>query len=75
MNKKLHLSGLTACEEEGFALLGAGLRRSASAEKLGISRKTVEGHQQNLKKKLGVTSARELYVRAAEWLAVREGRG
>lgn len=60
-------------ERELLALLGAGLRRQAIAARLGISPKTVETHQVNLKKKLRVPGFKKLLPIAVAYAAALKG--
>jgi len=55
-------------ELEIFSLLGTGMSVSEIAKRLGISVKTVETHRENIKNKLGCTSAAQVMVAAARWL-------
>lgn len=50
-----------------FDLLGHGLSNSMIAKKLNLSIKTIEAHQANIKKKLGLNSARDLMRKATLW--------
>lgn len=50
-------------------LLGKGFGTIDIAERLSISRKTVEAHKDQLKKKLGCSSVQELIRLAIEWTA------
>lgn len=50
-----------------FDLLGQGLSNSLIARKLSLSVKTIEAHQANIKKKLGLHSGREMMRKAALW--------
>ena len=56
----LDTSILTPKEREIFELLGSELRIKEIARKLGRSRKTVEAHRENIRKKLKIKSAKEL---------------
>jgi DNA-binding NarL/FixJ family response regulator len=60
----LRQESLTARERQVLDLSVEGLSAAEIAERLGISRRTVESHRYNLMKKLGVTTRAEL-VRAA----------
>ncbi len=55
---------LTAREKEILALLFEGIKIREIARVLGISRRTVDAHQANLKQKLGISSNRELLLHA-----------
>ncbi len=61
---------LSPREREVLAFLGKGWGNAEIAEKLGISVKTVEGHIERLKRKLGCPSTAALRA-----LAIREGVG
>ena len=50
-----------------FELLGQGLSNRIIAAKLKLSVKTIEAHQDNIKKKLGYKSSRELIRNATLW--------
>lgn len=56
--------GLTRREQEIFQRLAEGFSAAETAEKLGITRKTVESHRHNLMKKMGLRNTAEL-VRCA----------
>lgn len=51
-----------------FQLIGSALGTRKIAESLGLSVKTVETHQENIKHKLRVSTARELRARAGKWV-------
>jgi DNA-binding CsgD family transcriptional regulator len=61
-------SGLTDRELEIFHLIAAARPNREIAQALGMSVKTVETHKENIKIKLGATSAAELAERARVWL-------
>jgi len=61
-------AGLTDRELEIFHLIASAKANREIAAILGMSVKTVETHKENIKLKLGVTSAAELSNRAREWL-------
>lgn len=61
------LAGLSDRELEVFDLIGRGLDTRSIASALKISVKTVETHQQNLKHKLGASSAHHLRRLAFLW--------
>lgn len=50
-----------------FDLLGQGLSNSEISDRLKLSVKTIEAHQANIKKKLGLNSARDLIRKATLW--------
>lgn len=51
---------LTERQEQTFYLIGAGLKTSEIAERLGLSRKTVETYREQLKERLGCENAAQL---------------
>lgn len=51
-----------------FELMGKGLSNHEISEKLGISKKTVDAHRENIKKLLGLRTAKALRLSAAEWV-------
>jgi DNA-binding NarL/FixJ family response regulator len=59
---------LTNRELQVFRLVGRALTTRVIAEKLGVSRKTVEAHRENIKGKLSVDTHAALVARAAQWL-------
>ncbi len=62
------LEELTHREMHIFRLLGSGLRTRQIAASLGLSVKTIETHQENIKHKLQLCSCAELRQRAAKWV-------
>jgi DNA-binding NarL/FixJ family response regulator len=58
-------------ELEVFQLLGQGVGTREIAERLNRGVKTIETYRTRIKEKLAVTSASELIVRAATWVAGR----
>lgn len=58
---------LTNRELTVFVLIGEGKTTAEIARHLNLSVKTIETHQANIKKKLGLDSARELARRAIQW--------
>ena len=60
---------LTDRELEIFQLIGEGRDMREIAGQLHLSKKTVEAHRANIKKKLGVTSAREVVRQAVQWVS------
>lgn len=64
---------LTNRELQVFRLVGLALPTRVTAEKLGVSVKTIETHRENIKNKLGLQSHGELVACAAQWL--RENGG
>jgi DNA-binding NarL/FixJ family response regulator len=65
--------GLTDRELEIFHLIGGGKQNRDIAAALGMSVKTVETHKENLKVKLGLTSAADLAGRARAWVTGQPG--
>lgn len=61
-------------ELEVFTYIGQGLKTREIAERLGISRKTVEAHIARIKTKLDLPDGTRLVRRAVEWV-VQEGSG
>lgn len=59
-------------ELEVFELIGQGLGTRQIAERLRVSKSTVETHRAHIKEKLNLGSAPELVRAAVEWLAGRE---
>lgn len=55
-------------ELEVFQMIGEGRTRRQLAQSLHISVKTVETHQENIKKKLNLKSSQEVVCRAVEWV-------
>lgn len=62
------LSSLTPREVAVLRLIGKGLSRTQIAEELSRSAKTIDGHQERMMKKLGITSRADLMR-----FAIREG--
>lgn len=60
---------LTDRELEVFQLIGEGRDMHQIAAQLHLSKKTAEAHRSNIKKKLGVTNAREVVRYATQWVA------
>ncbi len=60
---------LTARESQVFQRIAEGLRSGEIARTLGLSVKTVESHRENIKRKLGLASAGELFQAAILWKA------
>ena len=65
---KRDIDALSNRELQIFDLIGQGLSVSAMALHLNLSVKTIETHQTNIKKKLGLASTHELTHRAIRWL-------
>jgi len=51
-----------------FKLIGEGLKTSEIANKLDISKNTVESHKNNIKDKLGIATSTELIKNAIHWI-------
>jgi DNA-binding NarL/FixJ family response regulator len=62
------LEDLSDREMHIFQLLGSGLRTREIAASLGLSVRTIATHQENIKYKLRVDSARNLRERAGKWV-------
>ncbi len=63
----LSVECLTDRELQVFRLIGEGLATRLIAEKLGLSRKTIESHREHIKEKLMLESGNELVQRAVQW--------
>lgn len=63
-----HLAKLTDRELHVFQLIGTGMANRQIAKELSLSVKTIEAHRENIKNKLGVSNARELFDRAFRWV-------
>lgn len=66
---ELAINQLSDRELEIFRMLGQGRTVHQIAEKLFISKSTVDTHRANIKTKLGIQSAQELIARAAHFCA------
>jgi DNA-binding NarL/FixJ family response regulator len=51
-----------------FQLIGSGLGTKKIAQELNLSLKTIETHRENIKRKLGLSSGRELVDRAIKYI-------
>ena len=71
-NNKRDIDALSNRELQTFELIGQGMAASDIAQHLSLSIKTIETHQANIKKKLGLASAHELAHRAIRWLLEQE---
>ena len=71
-NNKRDIDALSNRELQTFELIGQGMAASDIALHLCLSIKTIETHQANIKKKLGLASAHELTHRAIRWLLEQE---
>ena len=66
-NVGLSVDRLTDRELQVFRLIGEGLATRLIAEKLNLSRKTIESHREHIKEKLMLNSGNELVQRAVQW--------
>ncbi|MCE5230350.1 response regulator transcription factor [bacterium] len=62
------LEQLSNRELEVFELIGRGCTRGQIAQNLHLSVKTIESHQENIKRKLFLSSNQELFRRAVAWV-------
>lgn len=62
------LDQLSNRELEVFELIGRGCTRGQIAQNLHLSVKTIESHQENIKRKLFLASNQELFRRAVAWV-------
>ena len=62
------IDALSNRELEVFELIGRGQTRSQLAKNLHLSIKTIETHQENIKKKLNLRTNQELVCRAVQWV-------
>jgi len=70
--EKRDIERLSNRELQVFELIGEGVSSSQIATQLNLSVKTIETHQANIKKKLGLGSAHELNQRAIRWAMDQE---
>jgi len=70
---RAHPAGLTVRQQEILALLCDGLRNAEIAERLGVSKKTVDHHVSAVLSKLDVRSRTEAVARATA-LGMRQDR-
>jgi DNA-binding NarL/FixJ family response regulator len=70
--EKRDIDSLSNRELQVFELIGEGVSSSQIATQLNLSVKTIETHQANIKKKLGLGSAHELNQRAIRWVMDQE---
>ncbi len=70
--EKRDIESLSNRELQVFELIGEGVSSSQIATQLNLSIKTIETHQANIKKKLGLGSAHELNQRAIRWVMDQE---
>ena len=73
-DEKRDIERLSNRELQVFELIGEGVPVSQIASQLNLSIKTIETHQANIKKKLGLGSAHELNQRAIRWVMDQESR-
>jgi DNA-binding CsgD family transcriptional regulator len=66
---------LTVTERAVVEHVGEGLTNSEIAERLFVSRRTVESHLGRVYPKLGLQSRPQLVAAVARWASEREGRG
>lgn len=66
--KARHLENLSDREMHVFQLLGSGLGTKKIAHALNLSVKTIESHRENIKRKLGLNSSRDLIERATKYV-------
>ena len=71
-DEKRDIERLSNRELQVFELIGQGVPVSQIASQLNLSIKTIETHQANIKKKLGLGSAHELNQRAIRWVMEQE---
>ena len=71
-DEKRDIERLSNRELQVFELIGQGVPVSQIANQLNLSIKTIETHQANIKKKLGLGSAHELNQRAIRWVMEQE---
>ncbi len=65
---KSPIENLTNRELEIFRMIGEGLTSGAIAERLLLSRYTIDSHRENIKRKLDLGNAAELSRAAVQWL-------
>lgn len=62
------VDNLSDREMHVFQLIGSGLGTKKIAHSLNLSVKTIETHRENIKRKLGLNSSRQLVERATKWV-------
>jgi DNA-binding NarL/FixJ family response regulator len=62
------ITRLSTRELEVFRLIGEGMSSGSIADQLFLSTHTIDTHRENIKRKLGITSAPELARHAVTWL-------
>jgi DNA-binding NarL/FixJ family response regulator len=62
------VDNLSDREMHVFQLIGSGLGTKKIAHSLKLSVKTIEAHRENIKRKLGLNSGRQLVERATKWV-------
>ena len=70
---KRDIDSLSNRELQVFELIGEGVPTGQIAEQLNLSIKTIETHQANIKRKLGLDSAHELHQRAIRFVMGQTG--
>lgn len=71
-NKIKNSYDYTPREEEILAYVGMGLQSQAIAEKLGISRRTIDAHRRNLMQKFNISTLPEFIRYAVQFASERE---
>ena len=71
-DEKRDIERLSNRELQVFELIGQGLPGGRIASQLNLSIKTIETHQANIKRKLGLKSAHELNQHAIRWVLDQE---
>lgn len=69
------VESLSDRELEVFEHIGHGLTTRQIAERLHLSRKTIETYREHIKAKLGIANATELTQRAVQWVMEQDGGG
>jgi DNA-binding NarL/FixJ family response regulator len=62
------VDNLSDREMHVFQLIGSGLGTKKIAHSMNLSVKTIESHRENIKRKLGLNSSRQLIERATRWV-------
>jgi DNA-binding NarL/FixJ family response regulator len=62
------IDNLSDREMHIFQLIGSGLGTNKIAHSLNLSVKTIESHRENIKRKLGLNSGRQLIERAIKYV-------
>ncbi len=66
------IKSLSSRELEVFKSVGNGMKSGEIAERLGVSRRTIDTYRERIKAKLELRSASELSRRAVEWVLLTE---